>query len=98
MAKVTVSFSLDDREDRDIIRYLNSLARGEKSAAIRDALRAKIGGQGVTLADVYQITRAIERKLDNGVTVSGTGSSTASDAPKDEDPELAANLDSLLGM
>ena len=54
MAKITVSFTLDSERDRRIVRYLEGLARGEKSEAIRAALAAHVSGAGVSLQPDYQ--------------------------------------------
>jgi hypothetical protein len=96
MAKVTISFSLDSERDRRVLRYLEALPRGEKSAAIRAALQAHVDGRGVTLGEVYQAVRDIERKLANGTVlaqagVRGDSLQTAVDEPLD----VAANLDAL---
>ena len=57
MARVVMSFTLDSQNDVRILRYLEGLPRGQKSAAIRDALHAHLGSGGVTLGDVYQAVR-----------------------------------------
>jgi len=96
MAKVTVSFTLDGERDRRILRYLESLPRGEKSAAIRAALDAHLGGGGVTLGDVYQVVTDIERRLLDGVVLAqGAIEEGGRQAPADEPADVAANLDTL---
>ena len=96
MTKVTVSFTLDSDRDRRILRYLESLPRGEKSAAIRQALDSQIGGGGVTLGDVYQAVKDLERKVaDRLVGMQGDGAGSGAQAAVDEPVDVAANLDSL---
>lgn len=94
MAKVVISFTLDPEEDAAILQWLKRYDRRQRSAAIRRALRDHLTG-GVTLGDVYQavkdLERALERKLKAGVTVQ--------DTPADdgwiEPPDAAAALDAL---
>ena len=74
MARVVMSFALDSQKDRRILRYLEGLPRGEKSQAIRDALDAHLGGGGVTLGDVYQAVKDLERKLGSGSVLAQPGS------------------------
>jgi hypothetical protein len=94
MTKVTISFTLDSERDRQILRYLEGLPRGGKSAAIREALAAQLGRGGVTLGDVFQAVKGIEHRLDNGTVLAlawaaGSGSQSSADEPAD----VAANLD-----
>jgi len=96
MAKVTISFTLDGERDRRILRYLESLPRGEKSAAIRAALDAHLGGGGITLGDVYQAVKDIERRLACGVVLAQGGIQEGDhQVPADEPADVAANLDTL---
>jgi hypothetical protein len=93
MATVTVSFTLDDQADREIVQWLARLPKRRKSAAIRGALRQHLG-KGIKLSDVYQAVREIDRKLATGAVVVGVnGPSDAIDA--DEPPDVAAVLDNL---
>lgn len=89
MSKVIISFSLNPERDRRIIQWLNS--QENKSAAIRAALEAYLGGGGVTLSDVYQAVRALDHKIGSG----GSMVSCPEPPPADEPPDVAANLDSL---
>jgi hypothetical protein len=93
MTKVTISFTLDSERDRRILRHLEALPRGEKSAAIREALDALLGGGGVTVGDVYRAVKDIERKLAEGVVLTQTG--TGSPKIPEEPVDVAANLDAL---
>jgi hypothetical protein len=96
MAKVTISFSLDSERDRQVLRYLEGLPRGEKSAAIREALDAHLGGGGVTLSEVYQAVKDIERKLAEGIVLAQAGVGEAGSQVVGEEPvDVAANLDAL---
>ncbi len=87
-----ISFSVDRVADRDIIDWLDSLDRGEKSAAICDAIREHIGRRGVTIGDVYQAVKDLERKVQAGAVVINAG---GEDHDDEEPPEAAAALDAL---
>ena len=93
MATVTVSFTADSEKDRDLVRWLDGLPRRKRSEAIREALRAHLGRGGVTLEDVYQAVKALERKLGTGVVVA-SGSLLDQGEP-DAPPDVLAALDSL---
>ena len=65
MAKHVVNFVLNSETDKDILRWL---ARQEnRSAAVREAIRAHIKGGGVTLSDVYQAVKDLERKVQDEI-------------------------------
>lgn len=91
MGRVIVSFSLDTEEDRDILRWLER--QESKSAAIREALRAHLLG-GVTLGDVYQAVKDLERLIRSGVVVAAGRPADPQGEPE-EPPDLAAALDAL---
>lgn len=92
--KVTVSFTLDDVEDRDILRWLE--AQENRSAAVRRALRAYLGRGEVTLADVYQAVRDLERRLRAGAVVCASPVNPPEEL--EEPPDLAAALDALANL
>lgn len=90
--KVTITFSLDAEEDKGLLDWLER--QENRSAVIRDALRARLTG-GVTLGDVYQAVKDLERKLDRKLQAVAV---TVQDAPDDdwnEPPDVAAVLDAL---
>ena len=89
MASMTISFTLDDKTDRDILRWLNSQPKKQRSKAIREALRAHIGYGGVTLGDVYEAIQDLRRQ---GLVVVAQ---RVTSAYADEPPDVAAALDSL---
>jgi Arc/MetJ-type ribon-helix-helix transcriptional regulator len=91
--KMTITFSLDTEADRDILRWMER--QSNRSEAIRAAIRAHISS-GVTLGDVYQAVRDVERKLQAGVVVSNNGGNQATEW--DEPPEAAAALDALANL
>lgn len=91
MAKVTISFSLDDNEDADLVRWLDSLPKGRKSEVIREVLRQGRARAGLTLGDVYQAVKALEGKIQAGAVVSGC----QSEGKGNEPPDAAAALDKL---
>lgn len=88
--KITVTISLDSEDDRDLLAWLGR--QENRSLAVREALRAHLAG-GVTLGDVYQALRDLERKLRAGgrLAVETTGPDTTADEP----PEAAAALEAL---
>ena len=88
MARVTVTFTLDSEKDARLVRWLNQA--GNRSAAIREALNAYLGGAGVTLGDVYQAVKDLEHKI-------GAASFAVISEPgrREEPPDVAATLDRL---
>lgn len=90
--KVTVTFSLDAEADRDLLRWLER--QENRSAAIRAALREHLGRGGVTLWDVYQAVRELERRLKTGAVVAAGGENAAG-GDWDEPPDLVAALEAL---
>jgi len=89
MSKITKTISFDTDDDRDILRWLDQ--QENRSAAVREAIRAHITRGGVTVSDVYQAVKDLERKMRSG--------SVAIQANRDEDwhedPDLVAALTSL---
>jgi hypothetical protein len=94
MANVTISFSLDSLQDADILRWLEGLPSRGRSVAIRDALRGYLGTRGVTLGDVYQVVKEIDRKLARGVAVASTADEASADEA-DTPQDILDALDSL---
>lgn len=93
MATMTVCFTLDSAKDRDLIRWMDNLRKRKRSEAIREALRGHLERNGVTLGDVYQAIKELERKLDAGM-VAATLLQPISDV-QNEPSEAAAALDTL---
>jgi len=93
MASVTVSFSLDQKKYGKVVAWLNGLEKGKRSETIAEVLLSHLDQSGVTLGDVYQAVKALERKLHSGAALAHTPA-TPGDAPQ-EPPDVAANLDSL---
>jgi hypothetical protein len=89
MAKQTVTFVVDTERDRDILRWLGS--QGNKSAAIREAIRTYLERGGITLTDVYEAIQDLKRG--SWVPVSDTQPHNL--AGSDEPPDVAAALDNL---
>lgn len=87
MARQTITFVLDTVRDRDILHWLGR--QDNKSAAIREAIRAHLGRSGITLTDVYEAIQDLKR----GGWVPGEQAPAA--AASDEPPDVAAALDSL---
>jgi hypothetical protein len=92
MAKVTISFTIYDHGDRDLLNWLSRLPKRRKSGAIREALREHLRS-GVTLGDVYQAVLNLNHKLDAGVIVTKTDNTR--EPLDDEPPDVAAALDNL---
>jgi len=89
--KTTVTLSLDTETDKDILRWLDH--QENRSAAIREAIRDHLGRGGVTLGDVYQAVKELERKLQTGAVVGCGVQEQAEDW--DVPPDVAAALDAL---
>jgi hypothetical protein len=88
MGSVTITVSLDSDRDRDLMRWIESIPKRHRSETIRDTLRQGLGRvSGVTLGEVYQAVKDLERKLSASVVVTETGPG--------EPPDIAAALDSL---
>ena len=81
MAKVTISFTLDDSRDKRILRWLEGLPKRKKSEAIREALTAHLGQNGITLQDIYEAIMDLKRS--GLVVASQDGSGPQSDVPAD---------------
>ena len=97
MAHAVVSFSYDTEEHKELAAWLDSLPARGRSEAIRNILTAHATGQkGVTLGDVYQAIRALDRKIGKGVVVAGD--SESDENPGDVlhiDPDVLLNLDNM---
>lgn len=96
MSQTVVSFTMHNVHDKDLITWLDSLPRREKSRHIRLALRAQLvsAGHGViSSVDIYRAVQALERKLESVtmVTQPGPGTQGESQEPKD----VASTLDNL---
>jgi hypothetical protein len=81
MAKITVTFSLDSERDKRILRWLEGLPKRKKSEAIREALTAHLGQNGITLQDIYEAVMDLRRS--GLVIASQDGSGPQSDVPAD---------------
>jgi hypothetical protein len=93
MATVTVCFTVDSERDRDLVRWLDGLPKRKRSEAVRQTLRNGLARGGVTLGDVYQAVKALERKLDAGVAV--TRASVSDPDGKDAPADVVMALDTL---
>ncbi len=89
MAKQTITFVVDTERDRDILRWLGS--QDNKSAAIREAIRAHLGRGGITLTDVYEAIQDLRRSGRLSVADTQPCNLESSDEP----PDVAASLDNL---
>lgn len=89
MPRTIVPVSLDVQADGDILDWLERIPEGRRSSTIREAIRAYIGQETVTLADVYRAVLELKR-LRPVVE--------EAEVEPDEDPEVAINLDKLLGL
>ena len=94
--KVTISFTLNDKEHQDLKRWLDGLPKRGRSEAIRETLRAGLRGTGLTLGDVYQAVKELERKLESGAIVSHTAA-PAIEGEEDVPPDVLENLAKLGG-
>jgi hypothetical protein len=81
MAKVTISFTLDDNKDKRLLRWLESLPKRGRSEAVREVLTAHLGQNGITLQDIYEAVMDLKR---SGLAVaSQDDSGSQSDVPAD---------------
>ncbi|MBN1975948.1 MAG: hypothetical protein JW918_00980 [Anaerolineae bacterium] len=94
MAQVTYSLKIDIETDADLVRWLDR--QPNKSEAIREALREHTRRNGVTLGDVLQAVRDLERRLRAGAGV--VGDLPAEGGGYDEPPDVAAALDALANL
>lgn len=97
MSKVTISFSLDDVTDADLLAWLGRFGRRERSAGIRAALRRDINRPTDLLPEVLTTVQRVECKIDDlhrrGVRLP---EETTDDAGPDAMPDdIAAALDGL---
>lgn len=88
MATVRMTFALDSERDAALIAWLE--AQANRSEAIRAALMRAAATREVTLADVLAAIEALGQRL-AGLQVSQTEGRLV----VQEDPDLAAALDSL---
>lgn len=86
--KTTISISLDDRRDRDLLDWLAK--QENKSAAVRQALRDHINHRSVSLNDLYQAIQDLR---------TAPAAHPAADSHKtvgaSEPPDIAAAIDNL---
>ena len=61
MAKVTISLTLDDERDKRILRWLKGLPERGRSEAMREAINAHLGQNGVTLQDIYDAVQELKQ-------------------------------------
>jgi DNA-binding transcriptional MerR regulator len=80
--KGTVAFTLNSERDQDIIKWLRD--QGNRSAAIREAIRCYMGQPG--LQDVYNLLLEIK---ESGAVIQAVG------ADDSEPDDLSAALDRL---
>jgi hypothetical protein len=94
MAKVTICFTLDADDDKDLTHWLD--AQDNRSAAIREAIREHVGRHSVTVGDVLQAVRNLERKIKAGAVIAGESPTEGSEYT--EPPDVAAALDALADL
>jgi hypothetical protein len=87
MAKVTVCFTLDSEEDRDLVRWLDGLPKRGRSEAIRQVLRDHLSHSGVTLSVIYQAILDLKRQ--GFATGSGSDNALTDDEPSEAADNLA---------
>ena len=89
MARQTITFVLDTERDRDILRWLQG--QENKSAAIREAIRACLAQGDITLVDIYEAVQDLKR----GSWVPATEGDSCAVRGSGEPPDVGAALDSL---
>jgi hypothetical protein len=89
MAKQPITFVVDSDRDRDILHWLDGHAN--KSAAIREAIRAHLERGTVTLTEVYEAIQDLKQ----GGWVPATEEGSSARREGDEPEDVAEALDSL---
>lgn len=89
MAKQAITFVVDSDRDRDILYWLEGQAN--KSAAIREAIRAHLERGTVTLTEVYEAIQDLKQ----GGWVPATEEGPSARREGDEPEDVAEALDSL---
>ncbi len=92
MTRQIVTIALNSDSDADLLRWLDR--QPNKSEAIREALREHTRRAGVTLGDVLQAVRDLERKVKGGAVVIEGSQGGGYDEP----PDVAAALDALADL
>ena len=96
MASVTLAFSADTDKDADIIAWWEGLEN--RSATMREAIRAHRATAGLSLADVMNELDAIKRLLRSGVIVQqGDGTNETDSEPVDPQMQKVKAALSTLG-
>jgi len=89
MSKQPITFIVNTDRDQDILRWLGR--QDNKSAAIRDAIRAHLSGGDITLADVYEAIQDLKCSSWRPAPRAQSSAATHDTEP----PDVAATLDSL---
>ena len=89
MAKQAITFVVDSDRDRDILLWLDGQAN--KSAAIREAIRAHLERGTVTLTEVYEAIQDLKQRSWAPPADAVAGPRRDGDEPED----VAEALDSL---
>jgi len=90
--KVTFTVSMDSEADRDLLRWLER--QDNRSAAVREVLRAHLGGGDVTLGDVYRAVQDLRAEIRSRTIAAGSLRS-GEVAAVDEPAAAAAALEQL---
>lgn len=90
MAKITMAFSFDQDKDQDVIKWLDT--RGNKSQAIRRAIRDFISANSVSLNDILLEIEDLKRKLAHGATLQ------TQETTQDGDPLIAQAENALADL
>jgi len=64
---------MDPERYSNVWRWLRSLPKGKKSQAICEALDSGLSRGGVTIGDVYEAVKELERKLQAGAGLQVAG-------------------------
>lgn len=84
---------LNEDTDQDVIAWLD--VQADKTAAVKDAIRAAMAGRGasVSVDDVYRAVLDLAAKVQAGPVIVNAATAAGSDAPGTE--AAAAALDNL---
>ena len=97
MSSVTLSFSVDAEECKDIIGYYDKLPKGHKSREFVRVHKMHMQNAGVTLADLNAKLDRILDLLAAGVPL-GTSAAASSPSESGESGESKADLSQLDGL
>jgi len=92
--KVTIPVSMDPRTDADLLDWLKK--QENRSAAVREAIRAYLRDQVVTAGDVLQAVEDLRRDIESRTIAAGPAGEVVE--REEIDPQVAAAQAALDGL